>query len=192
MSKICKKFGVIVLMIALASACATTIKGRSDYNPAVNFADYHTFSWIGDSPLISAPSGMNPINVQRIMDEIRHDLTAKGYRFVHDQTEADFVVSFTIGTRDKINIDSYPAAYGGYWGWGGRYYGGTGMMATDVETYTEGVLAIDIFDVATHQPAWHGWAAEPITNSVRENPSPVIAEAVAAILSNFPPQQAGS
>lgn len=191
MFKVFKKFGVMVLGIALASACATTIKGKSDYNPAVNFTDYHTFAWMGDNPLISAPPGMNPINVQRIMDEIERNLIAKGYRRVHDQADADFMVSFTIGARDKISVNSYPAAYRGYWGWGGRYYGGVGMMATDVEAYTEGVLAIDIFDVETHQPAWHGWAAKVITASVSKNPGPVIGEAVTAILSNFPPQ-AGS
>ena len=55
-------------------------------------------------------------------------LTTRGYRKVEDPETADFALSFTVGSREEIKVNSYPATYAGYgygggWGWGGPYYG---------------------------------------------------------------------
>ena len=100
--------------------------------------------------------------------------------------QADFVVSYTVGTRERIDAVSYPSAYHGTWGWHiyGRYYDQTEVVH---RTYTEGTLGLDIFDGNTKQPIWHGWATKTISTSDRENPSPFIQKAVAAIIERFPP-----
>ena len=81
-------------------------------------------------------------------------------------------------------MTSYPSTYRGVYrgGWGAPYH-----SEVDVRNYTEGVLAIDLFDVARRAPVWHGWAVKSITASERENPEPLINEIVAAILEEFPP-----
>lgn len=53
-----------------------------------------------------------------------------------------------MGNRDKIKVDTYPATYNAGFGWGRGYYGGMYMgNETRVRTYTEGRLAIDVYDV---------------------------------------------
>ena len=61
-----------------------------------------------------------------------------------DPERADFVVSYSVGSRDKLRVTSYPVAYRGPWGWhvlGRRYY----VQEYEQHSYTEGTLAVDIF-----------------------------------------------
>ena len=178
------------IMVVFTYGCGSTMKGESDYNAEVNFAQYESFAWVSPDPLISAPRNSNPDNIQRIKSEIVSVLTAKDYRQVEDTTAADFAVSFTVGTREEINIQQYPVMYGGAWAdrdlYSGRY--GTAMnYETYVEQYTEGTLAIDILDVGTDSPAWHGWATKKISGADRRDAAPLIKKAVNKILANFPP-----
>ena len=108
-------------------------------------------------------------------------LTAKGYRYVDDPEKADFVVGFGLGATDKLRIDTYPAAYRGPWHWPG------GSHEVTVRQHIEGRLVVDIFDVRTHQPAWHGWATRTISASAKKDPQAAIRSALTAIFANFPP-----
>lgn len=185
------KWSIVTLTACVVlSGCATTTKGSADYDPSVNFANYHTFAWISQHPMIVATAQgqqISPLAEGRIMRAIADSLTSKGYRLLDTPDNADFVVSFTVGARDNIQVTSYPVAYRGFYGragyWGGAYWGSD----VDVQKFTEGRLAIDIFDRKEHRPIWHGWATKKITPKTQENPEPVINEVVAAILAKFPP-----
>ena len=54
------------------------------------------------------------------------------------------------------------------------------------DTYTRGTLGIDIFDLESARPVWHGWAEETVTESDRRDPDRVIREGVAGIFADFP------
>ena len=101
-------------------------------------------------------------------------------------------VSFTVGSRDQIKVNQYPASYRtGY----GSYYRGYGYgmsygTETRVRQYTEGQLAIDIFDVRSRNPAFHGTASTRITSSDRENVEKFLNDIVVETLDGFPPGQA--
>ena len=56
------------------------------------------------------------------------------------------------------------------------------MRAT---SYTEGTLAIDVFDGKTHVAVWHGWATRRIGDSTDR--AKLVDEVVGAILAKFPP-----
>jgi hypothetical protein len=170
------------------SASCATIRAGSDYYAEANFSSYRSFSWLDESPLIRPTASrvqISPLTVRRIREAIERELTAKGFTQIADREEADFAVSFTVGARDMIDVDNYPPLYRGPWGWRGPYYG----ASVDVSVYTEGTLALDVFDNATRQPVWHGWARKRITESDVEDPAPTINEAVRAILAEFPPDQ---
>ncbi len=178
----------ILVLGALLSGCAT-IKSGSHRDESANFSDYVTFAWIADNPLIVGGgdrSSISPLSQKKIVQAIEDELGRKGFTYTADPDQADFVVSYTVGTREKIDETSYPVAYRGNWGWHmyGRYY-----YQTDVvhRTYIEGTLGIDVFDGKTKQPVWHGWASKSVTSADREDPSPVIQKAVAAIIKRFPP-----
>ncbi len=176
-----------LFLVALLAACATSMRARSDHDPANDFSRYKSFAWIAEDPLIApADSTVNvsPLNRRRIVEAIESQLTAKGFRKASDDSVADFVLSYTVGARDRIDVQSYPVRYRGIWGWGRGYVG----YDADVSTYREGTLSIDIFDARSNQPVWHGWATKRITDRDVENAAKQIPVAVAAILADFPPR----
>lgn len=176
--------GVVLVAVVLLAACATTLPVRMDYDRQADFSGYRTFTWISDNPLIGSNPEVSALTRSRIITAIGNELERKGYAKAASRDDADFAVGFTVGTRDRIDIDSYPVAYRGSW------YRRHSFWYYEVQTWTyqEGMLAIDIFDQATHQPVWHGFTSKRITAGDRANPAPVIQEAVAAILAKFPPQ----
>ena len=188
-SVICWKIPVAFLLVGVLLGGCSTIKTGSHRDESASFAGYRTFSWIADNPMVmgkgESPS-VSPLAQKKITDAIQGELTRKGFVYTSNRSGADFVLAYTVGTRDRIEASSYPSAYQGAWGWHlyGRYY-------YDVEIehrmYTEGTLGVDVFDGKTKQPVWHGWAKKTITAADREDPSPSIARAVTALFAEFPP-----
>jgi hypothetical protein len=176
----------VIAIVACLAAC-DTLKARSDYDRSFDFSGYRTFAWISEKPMIAASPDVSPLAQGRIQRAIARELTAKGFRHVPDPAAADFVVAFTVGTRHQILTSSteaypYPPGYVGPRGWGVSYFG-TG----DVDAYTQGRLAIDIFDVKRKQPVWTGVATKNVTGADQANVEALINEAVAKILATFPP-----
>jgi len=182
------RFIVILATGAILSGCAT-IKSGSHHDESVAFTDYSTFTWIAENPLIlgagDQPS-ISPLSQKKIVQAIENELSRKGFTYTADADDADFVVSYTVGTRERIDERSYPVAYRGIWDWHkyGRYYYQTEVVH---RVYTEGTLGIDIFDGRSKQPVWHGWARKSVASADRDDPAPVIKKAVAAIIKRFPP-----
>ena len=117
---------ITVLGLLLLSAACSSISTQSDFDAGTDFSNYKTFAFISDSPLIVAQAEpVNPLFEGRVMTATRNELTNKGFQFVENRDQADFVISFTMGSRDKIRVNSYPSTYRGGpggWGWGAPYY----------------------------------------------------------------------
>ena len=171
---------VAMALVAVISGC-TTIAAHHDFSPTVNFDQYKTFAWIAEHPLVDPAPSVGPSIESRIEQTAKDLLTAKGYRFIDDAEKADFVVGFGLGAADKLRIDTSPATYRGPWHWGG------GSHEVTARQHIDGRLVVDIFDVRTHQPAWHGWATKIVTTSDQKDPQPAIRSALTAIFANFPP-----
>jgi len=99
-------FFVLLLLVGMLSACAT-IKTGSHFDETTNFGAYKSFSWIDDEPYISAPIAIpvDALSKSMIKAEIQAQLEQLGYTFTDNRDNADFVVAYTIGTRDEIRID---------------------------------------------------------------------------------------
>ncbi len=183
-----KNLVVVFLLGVFLTGCAT-VKSGAHHNEFVSFDGYQSFAWIADDPLIlgdGAQPPMSPLARKVIVQSIEDELVKKGFVYSSNPNQADFVVAYTVGTREKIVATSYPTAYRGAWGWHlyGRYYYQTEVVH---RTYTEGTLGIDIFDGKSKEPVWHGWASKSVTSADRNNPSPAIQKAVTAIIKRFPP-----
>ncbi|MBL4940729.1 MAG: DUF4136 domain-containing protein [Colwellia sp.] len=193
MTKI-KKILVAVLVIVVAS-CSSTYKAKVDFdkNTKVDTVNYKTFAWLTSGKIMAPAQDINPVMKLRVDEEIENAFRAKGYQLVADAEHADFAISYTVGNRDKIKVSSYPSAYNIGFGWGRGYYGGHhggiygGGFGTEtrVSQYTEGKLAIDIYDVKSHQPAWHGWATKRITADDKQAPSSMIKDIVSEVVAQF-------
>jgi Domain of unknown function (DUF4136) len=168
--------------------CAPSVKVTTDRDPGANLSAYRTFAWVGEHPLIAVRAAQvpSPLLEGRIIRAVRSNLEGRGYRY--SENNPDFAIAFTVGSREKIRVDSYPSRYHGNWGWAGtrRYYGGGYTTDTTVRQYTVGALAIDIFDVASRSPVWHGLGEKNITTSDLEDRDALIKLAVDSILAEFP------
>jgi hypothetical protein len=173
--------------VTVLAACATLSVG-SDRDPAASFSAYHSYVWM--PPRTKPYESPNPLVVQRAHDAIQDALAAKGYQLVGDSAQADFVVDFTIGSRERMDVRSYPAPYAGPWIGVGPYWWGTPYWGNevDVHQYREGEISIDIFDARTHRPVWHGWARKELTRQDLEHSSGSIRQAVDSVLAQFPPK----
>jgi hypothetical protein len=189
-----KKLFTTALLIAVAS-CSSTYEAKVDFdkNSKVETLNYKTFAWLSPGKIMAPAEDINPVMKLRVDEEIEKAFMAKGYQLIDDAEKADFAISYTVGNRDKIKVSSYPTTYNTGFGWGGGYYGGRygGMYGTQMGTethvrqYTEGKLAIDVYDVKSHQPAWHGWAVKRITSDDKEAPSSVIKDVVNKVVLQF-------
>jgi hypothetical protein len=179
-------------MLTLLAGCSSSpsIQSTYDYNREVNFTALRTYAFIDEHPMaVGQTQGpVSPMLEGRLMESIRIAMNAKGYSEVNDPDAADMVIGFTVGSRDQIKVDSYPATYATGYARRGYYYGYGAGYATEtrVRQYTEGQLAVDVFEVASHHPAFHGVASKRISESDRQNQQPVLNAVAAEALSGFP------
>lgn len=189
-----KKILTALLLMAVAS-CTTTYEAKINFdkNSKVDTSNYKTFAWLTADKIMAPSDDINPVMKLRVDAEIEKAFIGKGYQLIDDAEKADFAISYTVGNRDKIKVDSYPATYHTGFGWGGGYYGGHygGMYGahmhteTRVRQYTEGKLAIDVYDVKSHQPAWHGWAVKRLSSVDKKAPLSTIKDVVQKVLTQF-------
>jgi Domain of unknown function (DUF4136) len=184
MDKVLARASLLAMAAGLALSACATLRVASDFDHGASFAGYHSFAWMPRERHGSA----NPLVVQRAHDAIDTELKARGFSAASDSASADFIVDYTIGSRERTDVQSYPAGYvmpeWGYRGWWGYPYWGSEV---DVRQYREGTLSIDVFDGRSHRAVWHGWARKELTRSDVEHSEAPIREAVAAVLSRFPP-----
>jgi len=192
-----RNFKVILVtaFVLVVASCTTTYKAKVDFdrNSKVDIVNYKTFAWLTPGKIMAPAQDINPVMKLRVDEEIENAFIAKGYTLVTDAEQADFAISYTVGNRDKIKVNNYPSTYNAGFGWGRGYYGHHGGIygaygigtETRVNQYTEGKLAVDVYDVKTHQPAWHGWATKRITSNDKEAPSAMIKDVVNEVIAQF-------
>lgn len=207
-----RKFLIIAAASLSLSGCATA-NFTSDYDRAHDFSAYKTFSWAGEKPMtVLGTAQVPPIIEQRITSEIRAALEAKGYRYTETLADADFGVSFTVGRRDSTEVVSSPEYFWvnqTNWRWGRAYYPAyvgavrrpvavttatpVAVTTNEITAYSEGTLAIDIYDVAGKSPVWHGAGTKTVERSgpasaASSASAEKVRAAVARILEDFPPE----
>lgn len=168
-----------LLTLALLAGCAAAPEVGSDADRNANFAGYHSFALMPRDRVVASvpPDAMrNPPVISRIEDEIKQGMRRKGYTLT-DPMSADLVVDITIGARERIEVHSSS----GGWGPGPGWPGPSGNDI-DMRQYREGTLAIDVFDVHTRRPVWHGWAQKELTREDVEQSSAPVHDAVEAVL----------
>jgi len=179
------------LMLALIVAgCSSSggIESTYDYNREVDFRGYKTYAFISENPMAvsQAQGAVNPMLQGRLMESIRVTMNGKGYNEVTNVEAADMAIGFTVGSRDQIKVDTYPSSFHTGYSRRGYYYGYNYGTETRVRQYTEGQLAVDVFDVASKNPAFHGVASKKITDADRENQQQTLNTITAEALAGFP------
>ena len=177
------------LMLALGGCSSSSpIKSTYDYNRQIDFTGYRTYAFISENPMSvsQAQGAVNPMLEGRLMESIRIAMNSKGYSEAQDVESADMAIGFTVGSRDQVKVDTYPSSFQTGYSRRAYYYGYNYGTETRVRQYTEGQLAVDIFDVESHTPAFHGVASKKLSESDRENQQEVLNAVAMEALSGFP------
>jgi hypothetical protein len=183
------RFGSLVVLLVLVAACAS-IRVSTDYNPAYDFTQLKTYSWMDTGTAPSSDARINnDIVVARVRSAIEKVLAAKGYTQV-EGASADFQVSWLGAINKKLRIDTIDHFYSPY-GYGALardpYWRG-GMRTTTASEYEEGTLIIDILDPVQHKLIWRSIGTDRLegsTDPAKANRN--MDEAVTAIMRDFPP-----
>jgi len=179
--------GARVSWLLVFAACASPIHTSHDSDPEADFSSYRTWAWISEQPLIGPTPGVgntyvSPLDDKRIRRAVDSQLAGKGYRPTTLQ-DADLVVSFTIGSEQKVKVTDTPGmstVYTRGYGYGSWY----GSSPVNVRTYTEGTLALQFFERESQSAVWVGWASKRL--SQQDESEEVLDRAVAMILEPFP------
>ena len=151
---------VTALAGILVLAGCSTVETKADWDTAVDFSQYKTFS------IIPAKEVQNPMVRQRVDNAIVATLGEKGLTKAGE--DADLLVGAYGSVGSQTQIDSYGYGgygypYGGPWRYG--YWGGVGMTTTTVREVPVGTLVIDLVDAKAKKLVWRGTASAVISGS---------------------------
>lgn len=184
-----RHFAFGLALLATVSSCST-ITVSYDYDPTANIAAYRTYDWMpgpqeatGDRRI---DNSLVDIRVRTIVDG---QLAMKGYS-KPASSQPDFYVTYHASLKDLMTLSSQTDYYG-YGvgeGSGGGWPGGN-RTTTDVQSYKEAGLILDVLDVATRRLVWRGIAqAEATPGATPEERQVRIRKAVHEMLEHFPPK----
>jgi len=176
------RFHLTTLLLALGLiGCASPMTVSTTPLSEDDLTAYRTFGFMpGRALLAASPEFQSPALEEQLKETAARTLVSKGFTQKNDPEQADFVLSFTLGSRDKIQENRFPTTYRESWRADAPY-----TQASEARQYTEGTLSIDVFDVETRRPVWHGRASKAMDGSARDAQA-VLKRAVEAILAEFP------
>lgn len=170
---------LFIVSILLATGCSQQITVHTDYDPDYDLATYKTFDW---GQKVNIEEGRNPLhynelNDKRIKSAVQKQLSKQGYELAAENP--DLILHYHIIVKDQSVLITEPFgySYGPYWG----------RTNTNIYSYKEGTLILDLMDNKTNHLMWRGWAV----TDVKESYSPkeveaLIEEVVSKIFRKFP------
>ncbi|MCC7463721.1 MAG: DUF4136 domain-containing protein [Gammaproteobacteria bacterium] len=190
-----------ILRWAGIAACALLVVGcesfrvQTDYDRQLSVAGWRTYAWMQQEP-VTAPEGAtafgNPINQRRVREALEMELAAKGLQRVDDAAQADAVVRWAIGTRERPYGSDPRWSVGMGWGWGWHRHGWGSALMFDNSPYTitEARLAVDLFDARSKDAVWHGAVSLDAGRLSGEAAAVQIRKAVHKLMERYPPGSA--
>ncbi|HEX7896907.1 MAG TPA: DUF4136 domain-containing protein [Planctomycetota bacterium] len=157
-----KNFAAILVLAAGCSGVSTS----TDYDPQADFSRLRTYDWLPGRPQTDS---LTDARIARAVDD---GLLARGYARA---PRPDFHVAYQVSVGRRV--DSIPGSYG----WRGGY-------GTEVHTYDEGTLVLDVIEPTSKTLLWRGTATSVVDpNRTPEERDAKIREAVEKLLAKFPP-----
>ena len=189
------------LFLAILSCGCSTMQVGSDYNPEADFSGMQAYAWSpGPQGVTDDPRIDDDILEERIRGAIDAQLALQGFTKASGDAP-DFLVGFHAAVSSKLEVTAINQHYGYAPGWGasGFHYGGGGGYrnyvwgweppSTNVRSFDQGSLIIDVVDPDSDQLIWRGTAqAEVNFGDDQGKREKRIQDAVAKILKKFPPK----
>ena len=178
----------------LATGCASGPRVRAERDASVDFSQYRTFAFA--DPLGTDRAGYQTMVSQHLKAATRRELESRGLRLV--EANPQLLVNFNGRLSEKFRTSTVPSSaltlgFGrGYYRYRTGFYTTWPLYApeTQVQSYTEGTLNIDVIDAGKKQMIWEGVAVGRVTDKTYDNLKPEIDAVIAAIFANYPIQSA--
>lgn len=174
----------------LVAACATGPRVRTDYDPSADFSRYQTWGFY--SPIAMEESGYSSWISDRIKDNVRREMSARGYRYT--DKDPDLKVNFQGIVRERTDVWSTPRTdFRYFYSYRRRAYFAVPVWydETQVSQYTEGTLTVDLVDAARNRMVWTGAAIGRVVKRTPQEKMAEVDQAITAIFAQFP-YRAGS
>lgn len=183
-------FALALLGAALiAAGCTSGPRVRAERDNTADFSRYRTFAFA--DPLGTDRAGYETLVSGYLKAATQREMEARGLRLV--EADPQLLVNFNGKLNEKLRTTTMPSSsisfaygHGGYYGYRTGLYTTWPLYDTQVQSYTEGTLNIDVIDAERKQMIWEGVAVGRVTDETRENLKPKIDEAVRAIFANYP------
>jgi hypothetical protein len=185
MNQTVKLITISVLLFAI-TACSG-IQVSQDYEQGFDFSGLKTFTWKSNE---NNEWGLtnNDLVDRRIRNAIVSSLTAR--QFTQDDSgQADFLVSYDLTVEQKSSSSNVSGGVS----IGRSTRGGFGSIGistgSQVRTYDQGTLMIDVTDVASGRLVWRGISSQALPDlSDPRKLTDRVNETVEKVLVQFPPE----
>ncbi len=182
---------LLAAAVLALSACATGPTVRTDRDPTADFARYQTWSFY--KPISMEQAGYTSWVSDRIREDVRREMEARGYRFVPEG--GDLLVNFQTRQRERSQVWNVPRVDFG-WAYSYRYHAFVSVPIRydepQVSRYREGVLTVDLVDGKRNRLVWTGSAsAAEVSKRTPEQKMADIDQAVSAIFAKYPGRAGG-
>ena len=170
-----------IAIAALAAVLGTPAAARAqkvniDFDEQAQFGAFKTYSWTTGTP------SPNPLGEARIKAAVEAALAKAG--FTQAASSPDVVIATHVIAKEQKEVVT--SGYGGY-GPGYRYgYGGGGMTTSQVYTYTQGTLVLDMYDAKSKQLVFRGTGTDTVSDKADKNEKKVTS-ALTKMFKQYPP-----
>jgi hypothetical protein len=187
---VCRAFAFALLGAALvAASCTSGPRVRAERDPAADFSRYRTFAFA--DPLGTDRAGYETLVSGYLKAATQRELEARGLRLV--EANPQLLVNFNGRLNERLRTTTMPSSsvsfaygHGGYYGYRTGLYTTWPLYDTQVQSYTEGTLNVDVIDAERKQMIWEGVAVGRVTDETMENLKPKIDEVVRTLFANYP------
>ena len=155
------RLALIAGLIGCASAQINT-----DFDSSAQFGNYDTYAWM-ETPRMEAMQ-QGTLFDRPLRLAVEEQLAAKGLRKANTNGEADILLVYHAGVKDKLDVQQ--------WGYFGRRW--------DVREYQQGTLVIDVVDAKSKSLVWRATATDEVSRSGASREK--IARTVQKMFERFP------
>lgn len=171
---------VLALIVAMASACATTTSVSSHIRDGLDLAQYHTYDW---GPADALPTGdprldKDPYFQDYVQGAVETRLAAKGIARATAGTP-DLLIHYHASVDKRIDVNRTEREY--------VYCRGADCQSWIIQ-FEAGTLVLDIIDARTNLMIFRAWAQDSLEDLLgdRDKMRAKVDEAVSRMLARFP------
>jgi hypothetical protein len=177
----------VPFVVLLAASFLQAANVETDFDPAVDFTGFQSFSFIGGQELTRTGLLSDPTIRERLKNFIAGAMEPRGLHEVPTDQKYSLAVRYWVARQQKNEetvvlspdpfLAGYPAYWTGPWGWSYEEY--------VIHHYVQGTLVIDLIDPATKDLVWRTFLRQKIED--REKAYREAKQNLAKSFAMFPP-----